>query len=41
MIAIGQAAGVAAALCARRQTLPRNLDVHLIQEALDTMGVNL
>jgi hypothetical protein len=41
MISIGQGAGVAAALCAQQQTLPRNLDVRLIQDALDQMNVNL
>jgi hypothetical protein len=37
MISIGQGAGVAAALCARHDTLPRNLDYHLIQEKLEEM----
>jgi hypothetical protein len=41
MISIGQAAGVAAALCARHSTLPRQLDASLIQEQLDRMGVSL
>ena len=37
MISIGQGAGVAAALCARQDTLPRNLDYHLIQEKIEEM----
>jgi len=41
MISIGQAAGVAAALCAQHDTLPRQLDYRLIQGALDEMGVSL
>ncbi|MFO7917307.1 MAG: FAD-dependent oxidoreductase [Anaerolineae bacterium] len=41
MISIGQAAGVAAALCAERDTLPRQLDYRLIQDRLDEMGVSL
>jgi len=41
MISIGQAAGVAAALCAQHDTLPRQLDYRLIQRALDEMGVSL
>ena len=41
MISIGQAAGVAAALCARRGTLPRHLDPKLIQDRLEAMGVSL
>jgi hypothetical protein len=41
MISIGQAAGVAGALCARDGTLPRDLDYHLIQEKLAHMGVSL
>jgi hypothetical protein len=41
MIAIGQGAGVAAALCAQRDVLPRHLDYHLIQQRLDDMGVRL
>jgi len=40
-ISIGQGAGVAAALCAERDTQPRDLDYHLIQDKLDEMGVNL
>jgi hypothetical protein len=41
MISVGQAAGVAAALCAERDTMPRELDYHLIQDTLDEMGVSL
>ena len=41
MISIGQAAGTAAALCAREGVLPRELDHHLIQEKLAEMGVDL
>ncbi len=41
MISMGQAAGIAAALCARHDTQPRQLDVHLIQEQLNKMGVSL
>ena len=41
MISIGQGAGVAAALCAQRDTRPRDLDYHLIQEKLDEMGASL
>jgi hypothetical protein len=41
MISIGQGAGVAAALCAREDVLPRDLDYHLIQDKLDEMGVSL
>jgi len=44
MISIGQGAGVAAALCAPLDTLPRHLDYRLIyrliQEKLDEMGVS-
>jgi len=41
MISIGQGAGVAAALCAQLDVLPRDLDYRLVQEALDKMGVCL
>jgi hypothetical protein len=41
MISVGQAAGVAAALCAKLDTLPRQLDYRLIQAKLDEMGVSL
>jgi hypothetical protein len=41
MISVGQAAGVAAALCAELGTLPRALDVRLIRAKLDEMGVSL
>jgi hypothetical protein len=41
MISLGQAAGVAGALCAKLNTLPRALDCRLIQDKLDEMGVSL
>jgi hypothetical protein len=41
MICIGQAAGVAAALCGAMGIQPRALDVKLIQKKLDEMGVSL
>ena len=41
MISVGQGAGVAAALCAQLDVLPRQLDVRLIQIKLDEMGVSL
>lgn len=41
MISLGQAAGVAAALCAQTSTSPRHLDHRLIQRRLDEMGVSL
>jgi hypothetical protein len=41
MISIGQGAGVAAALCAEHGVLPRDVDVRLVQAALDAMGVSL
>jgi hypothetical protein len=41
MISVGQAAGVAGALCAQLDTLPRALDYRLIQEKLEEMGVSL
>jgi hypothetical protein len=41
MLSIGQGAGVAAALCAQRDTLPRQLDYRLIQDKLEAMGANL
>jgi len=41
MISVGQAAGVAGALCAQLNTLPRALDHGLIQEKLVEMGVSL
>jgi len=40
-MAIGQASGVAAALCAQKGIKPRELDYQEIQKALTTMGVNL
>lgn len=39
--AIGEAAGTAAALCAREDMLPRNLDVIELQHALLNQGANL
>jgi hypothetical protein len=41
MICIGQAAGVAAALCGAMGIQPRALDAKLIQKKLDEMGVSL
>jgi hypothetical protein len=41
MISVGQGAGVAAALCAETDTLPRDLNHELIQQKLDEMGVSL
>jgi hypothetical protein len=41
MICLGQAAGVAAALCSAKGVQPRALDVKLIQKKLDEMGVSL
>jgi hypothetical protein len=41
MICIGQAAGIAAALCSAMNILPRSLDAKLIQKKLDEMGVSL
>ncbi len=41
MMAIGQAAGVAAALCCRDSVPPHRLDVSLLQGALRDMGVRL
>jgi hypothetical protein len=41
MISIGQAAGIAAALCSRHNTLPRALPHQLIQEQLIRMSVSL
>ncbi|MCX6375647.1 MAG: FAD-dependent oxidoreductase [Armatimonadetes bacterium] len=39
--AIGQAAGTAAALCVKKRTTPRKLDVPLLQKTLRTQGANL
>ena len=39
MLAIGQAAGCAAALCAQNGIQPRELDYKLIQQKLTDMGV--
>ncbi len=41
MLAIGQAAGCAAALCAQNNVVPRALDYKLIQQKLKDMGVIL
>jgi len=41
MMEVGQAAGVAAALCAQRDVSPRALDVTILQETLREMGVKL
>jgi hypothetical protein len=41
MISIGQAAGIAAALCAKTDILPRDLDYKLVQGKLCEMGVSL
>ena len=41
MMALGQAAGVAAALCAQSGLTPRALPVSRVQEALEAMGVRL
>jgi hypothetical protein len=41
MLSIGQAAGVAAALCAQHGVAPRALDHRLIQRKLEEMGVSL
>ena len=41
IMAIGQAAGVAAALCAEEKLAPRKLDVTLLQEALEAQGAEL
>ncbi|MDL2317981.1 FAD-dependent oxidoreductase [Eubacteriales bacterium OttesenSCG-928-A19] len=40
-LATGQAAGVAAALCARHGVSPSALDYHFVQEALAAQGVDL
>jgi hypothetical protein len=41
MLSIGQAAGVAGAICAQFGKQPRKLDYKLVQKALDRMGVSL
>jgi hypothetical protein len=41
MMGVGQAAGVAAALSAKANILPRDLDYHLIQDTLKEMNVPL
>lgn len=40
-LATGQAAGTAAALCAQQQVMPRQLDYHLVQQALTAAGARL
>ena len=40
-MAMGQAAGTAAAICAAEGTLPRNLDVKKLQDSLKAQGVDL
>ena len=40
-LATGQAAGTAAALCARSGVMPRQLDHRLVQQALIDSGVRL
>jgi hypothetical protein len=41
MISIGQGAGIAAALSARADVRPRDLDVKLIQDQLSALGASL
>jgi hypothetical protein len=41
IMAIGQAAGTAAALCATTGIAPRQLDVRLLQDALVAQGAEL
>ena len=41
IMAIGQAAGVAAALCCKTSTSPRKLDITLLQDALIAQGAEL
>jgi len=41
IMAIGQAAGVAAALCAKGGTMPRNLDIRRLQQTLINQGAEL
>jgi hypothetical protein len=41
MMALGQAAGVAAALCSAQEVAPRALDVATLQQTLREMGVDL
>jgi hypothetical protein len=40
-LGIGQAAGVAAALAARKKVQPRHLDIQLLQDTLISQGMNL
>lgn len=40
-LATGQAAGIAAALCAKEAVLPRHLDYHLVQQELTRRGARL
>jgi hypothetical protein len=41
ILAIGQAAGVAAGLCAQHRARPRELDVRLLQRTLIAQGAEL
>jgi len=41
MMALGQAAGVAAAICSRKEISPRQLDVRILQDALKEANVQL
>jgi hypothetical protein len=41
MMALGQAAGVAAALCSAQGITPRQLDVGQLQQVLRAMGAQL
>jgi len=38
---MGQAAGIAAALCVENGITPRNLDVALLQERMTCLGIDL
>jgi hypothetical protein len=40
-IAVGEAAGAAAALCTKSNTLPRNIDISVLQKQLRLQGANL
>ena len=40
-MAMGEAAGIAAALCAGRKVVPRNLEAKWIQKALKKKGAEL
>jgi hypothetical protein len=41
VMAIGQAAGLAAAMCAKKNLMPRNIDVHELQQELVGQGAEL